>query len=67
MNEPPRFKSGPPVVVGLENELAKPRSEWIVEDLVNLFASRGVRVLSLMHVGGDGWLKTLDFVDRLRG
>ncbi len=25
---------------------------------------RGIRVLSLMHVGGDGWLKTLDFVPR---
>ncbi len=23
-----------------------------------------IRVLSLMHVGGDGWLKTLDFVPR---
>ena len=25
---------------------------------------QGIRVLSLMHVGGDGWLKTLDFVPR---
>ncbi len=64
MSVPLRSKSSPPVVVGLENERGKPRSEWIVDDLVSLFASRGVRVLSLMHVGGDGWLKTLDFVPR---
>ena len=24
----------------------------------------GIRLVSLMHVGGDGWLKTLDFVPR---
>ncbi|HSL21472.1 MAG TPA: glutamine synthetase beta-grasp domain-containing protein [Vicinamibacterales bacterium] len=25
---------------------------------------RDIRVLSLLHIGGDGWLKTLDFVPR---
>jgi len=57
-------KSTPPVILGLENELGKPRSDWTIEDITDLFASRNIRVLSLMHVGGDGWLKTLDFVPR---
>ena len=48
----------------LSEKLGKPRSEWMVGDLTDLFASRQIRVSSLMHVGGDGWLKTLDFVPR---
>ncbi len=36
--------------------------EWTLDDLVDLAAQIGVRVVSLMHVGGDGTLKTLDFV-----
>ena len=47
---------------GLVAEIGRPRSAWTVDDLVHVFRSRDVRVLSLMHVGGDGWLKTLDFV-----
>lgn len=47
---------------GLETELGRPRPDWTVEDIVSVIRSRAVRVLSLMHVGGDGWLKTLDFV-----
>ncbi|MBE0592750.1 MAG: glutamine synthetase [Gemmatimonadales bacterium] len=47
---------------GLVAEIGRPRSAWTVDDLVNVVRSRNVRVLSLMHVGGDGWLKTLDFV-----
>jgi glutamine synthetase len=35
-----------------------------VDDLVAFVRERRIRVLSLMHVGGDGWLKTLDFVPR---
>lgn len=46
----------------LEEELGKPRSDWTVEDVVRTFNRRRARILSLMHVGGDGWLKTLDFV-----
>ncbi len=57
-------KSTAPVVLGLESELGKRRSEWTIDDLTDLFASRNIRILSLMHVGGDGWLKTLDFVPR---
>ena len=47
---------------GLERELRKPRDEWSVGDLVDIVRKHEIRVLSLMHVGGDGWLKTLDFV-----
>jgi glutamine synthetase len=38
-----------------------------VDDLAALVVDRGIRLVSLMHVGGDGWLKTLDFVPRDRG
>jgi glutamine synthetase len=46
----------------LELELGKPRDEWGADDLVQLVRDRGIRIISLMHVGGDGLLKTLDFV-----
>jgi len=36
------------------------------EDLADFAEGRGVKLVSLMHVGGDGWLKTLDFVPRNR-
>ncbi len=48
-------------LVGL---IGKPAAEWTVDDLIRLFKSQGLRLVSLMHVGGDGWLKTLDFVPR---
>jgi glutamine synthetase len=37
---------------------------WTVDDLVGVVGALGIRLVSLMHVGGDGWLKTLDFVPR---
>ena len=60
MNEPEQVRSEGGE--GLEGELGKPRSEWTVDDLVDLVGSRDIRIVSLMHVGGDGCLKTLDFV-----
>jgi glutamine synthetase len=48
----------------LERLLGAPASEWRVDDLAAMVHERGIRVVSLMHVGGDGWLKTLDFVPR---
>lgn len=48
----------------LEREIGKPRISWSADDLVEFAVRAGVRVVSLMHVGGDGWLKTLDFVPR---
>lgn len=44
--------------------LDKPSADWTIDDLVSLVTSRRIRLLSLMHIGGDGWLKTLDFVPR---
>ena len=48
----------------LERVLDKPAADWTAADLSDLVLQRAIRVLSLMHVGGDGWLKTLDFVPR---
>ena len=48
----------------LLRQIGKPATEWSVDDITSFVRERGIRVLSLMHVGGDGWLKTLDFVPR---
>lgn len=48
----------------LHRMLGKPAAAWTAGDLADLVRDQGIRVLSLMHVGGDGWLKTLDFVPR---
>ena len=48
----------------LHRHIGRPASTWTVDDLVRMFRERDLHVLSLMHVGGDGWLKTLDFVPR---
>lgn len=50
----------------LHRELNKPAAEWTVDDLVRLFEARRLRQVSLVHVGGDGWPKTLDFVPHSR-
>lgn len=34
------------------------------DDLVDLFRNRHLELVSLMHPGGDGWPKTLDFAPR---
>ena len=51
----------------LHRMLGKPPASWTADDLAALVRDQGIRVLSLMHVGGDGWLKTLDFVPRDAG
>ncbi|MBP7149745.1 MAG: hypothetical protein KBD01_19640 [Acidobacteria bacterium] len=48
----------------LERILGKPAPEWTVEDLVGLVKDRGIRMVTLLHIGGDGTLKVLDFVPR---
>lgn len=48
----------------LVKHLGRERTDWTVDDLVQLVIDLGIRLVSLMHVGGDGWLKTLDFVPR---
>ncbi len=50
--------------LGLDEDIGAPRSEWTPDTIVDVFHSHGLRVLSLMHVGGDGRPKTLDFVPR---
>jgi len=48
----------------LSRLIGKPSERWTVDDLVEVVGRLGIRLVSLMHVGGDGWLKTLDFVPR---
>jgi glutamine synthetase len=48
----------------LRRQIGKIPTAWTVDDLVTFVRDRRIRVVSLMHVGGDGWLKTLDFVPR---
>ncbi|MBI5060015.1 glutamine synthetase beta-grasp domain-containing protein [candidate division KSB1 bacterium] len=48
----------------LERLLNKPAALWQADDLVALAREYGIRLVALMHVGGDGWLKTLDFAPR---
>jgi glutamine synthetase len=51
-------------VPSLVTLIGKPPSEWTVLDLQAVVRELGIRLLSLMHVGGDGLLKALDFVPR---
>jgi len=48
----------------LSRLIGKSSECWTVDDLVEVVARLGIRLVSLMHVGGDGWLKALDFVPR---
>lgn len=48
----------------VERHIGKPESEWTTDDIIGLVSDRGIRLISLMHIGDDGWLKTLDFVPR---
>jgi len=48
----------------LERLVAKPRAAWSADDLVRLARELDLKRVSLMHVGGDGWLKVLDFAPR---
>ena len=48
----------------LERLIGRPSPSWTEDDLVEVFTGQRLRLVSLLHVGGDGWLKTLDFVPR---
>ncbi|MBS1261105.1 MAG: Glutamine synthetase [Calditrichaeota bacterium] len=48
----------------LERVFGKGSGEWTIDDLLAFVREHGIRLVTLMHVGGDGWLKTLDFVPR---
>lgn len=41
--------------------LNKPPADWNADDLVFVVREERLRIVSLMHVGADGWLKALDF------
>jgi glutamine synthetase len=44
--------------------IGKSPDEWTLDDLIRLATDAGIRLVSLMHVGGDASLKTLDFAPR---
>jgi glutamine synthetase len=48
----------------LVRHIGKNPGEWTVDDLIDVVVKLRTRLVSLMHIGGDGWLKTLDFVPR---
>ncbi len=48
----------------LERVISRPASTWTEHDLEQAFVTLDLRQVSLMHVGGHGKLKTLDFVPR---
>jgi glutamine synthetase len=60
----PGAESQPWPASRLTRLIGKPSDRWTVDDLVGVVGALGIRLVSLMHVGGDGWLKTLDFVPR---
>ena len=49
---------------GLRRLIGKSPERWSVADLIDVVRDRGIRLVSLMHAAGDGWLKTLDFAPR---
>lgn len=48
----------------LERVFGKPSPEWTVDDIVLLARDQEIRLVTLMHIASDGWLKTLDFAPR---
>jgi len=42
------------------------KEDWTVDDLLDLVEEDEIRSVGLMHIGGDGWLKSLDFVPMSR-
>eukprot|EP01086_Lenisia_limosa_P007115 TRINITY_DN26521_c0_g1_i1.p1 TRINITY_DN26521_c0_g1~~TRINITY_DN26521_c0_g1_i1.p1 ORF type:complete len:478 (+),score=186.90 TRINITY_DN26521_c0_g1_i1:29-1435(+) len=50
----------------IETSLNKKSCDWSADDLVDFFFKSELRVISLMHIGNDGWMKTLDFFVRSR-
>ena len=50
----------------LEKILGKPPGEWTAEDLARIVDEEDIGLVTLMHVGGDGVLKALDFVPQSR-
>jgi glutamine synthetase len=64
MKQSPAAPDSPHLVQTLRRHIGKSADAWTADDIVAFMRDQNVRLLSLMHVGGDGWLKTLDFVPR---
>ena len=62
----PAASEAPPVLPAsqLVRHIGKAPADWTVDDLIDVVVRLRLRLVSLMHIGGDGWLKTLDFVPR---
>ncbi len=52
--------------IDIEKETGKPRQEFTRDDLVDFIVKNGINLLNFRYVGGDGRLKTLNFVVRDR-
>ncbi len=50
----------------LHRTLGKAPGDWTVEDLVRVVEEEEIRLVTLLHVGGDGSLKALDFAPHSR-
>lgn len=50
----------------LQRLLGKEPHQWTVDDLVRVVDEEEIHLVTLMHVGGDGSLKAVDFVPRSR-
>lgn len=48
----------------VERIIGAPPAAWGMADLLRVVEAEGVRLVTLLHVGGDGTLKALDFVPR---
>ncbi len=48
----------------LERLVGKPSTDFTEDDLLDLVKDKRIRLVTLLHVGGDGRLKALDFVPR---
>jgi len=46
----------------MQRLIGKTKENWTVDDLIEVVRDYRIRLVSLMHIGGDGWLKALDFV-----
>lgn len=50
----------------LERSIGRPPEAWTCAEIADVVEARGIRLVTLLHVGGDGALKALDFVPRDR-
>ena len=48
----------------IAGKIGKPSAEWNEDDILRLVETEKIRILSLMHVNGEGDLRALDFLPR---